>query len=72
MAAVTPQQGKRAARSPIQGLGVDSIKFTQGGLGLQVINILSMISVFVLAQNHANIARQPLSFNEASTAKLEL
>ena len=57
------------ARSSIQGLSVDSRTFTQGGLGLQV--ILNMMSVFVLAQNHANIAHQSLSFNEASTVKLE-
>ena len=69
MVAVTSQQGQRAARSSIQGLSVDSRMFTQGGLGLQV--ILSTTSVFVFAQNHANIARRSLSFNEASTVKLE-
>ena len=51
MVAVTSQQGQRAARSSIRGLGVDSGKFTQGGLGLQV--ILNTINVSVLAQNHA-------------------
>ena len=69
MVAVTSQQGQRAARSSIQGLSVDSRKFTQGGLGLQV--ILNTMSVFALAQNHTNIARQSLPFNEASTVKLE-
>ena len=69
MVAVTSQQGQRSARSSIQGLRVDSRKFTQGGLGLQV--ILNTMSVFVLAQNQANIARQSLSFNEASIVKLE-
>ena len=69
MVAVTSQQGQRAARSSIQGLSVDSRKFTQGGLGLQV--ILNTMSVFVLAQNQANIPRQSLSFNEASIVKLE-
>jgi len=29
------------------------------------------MSVFALAQNQANIPRQSLSFNEASTVKLE-
>ena len=69
MVAVTSQQGQQAARRSIQGLSVDSRKLTQGGLGLQV--ILSTMSVFVLAQNEANIPRQSLSFNEASTVKLE-
>ena len=42
-------------------------KCTQAGLGLQV--ILNTMGVFVLAQNEADIPRQPLSFNEESTAK---
>ena len=69
MVAVTSQQGQRAARTSIQGLSVDSRNVTQGGLGLQV--ILNTMSVFVLAQNQANIPPQSLSFNEASTVKLE-
>ena len=69
MVAVTSQQGQRAARSSIEGLSADTRMFTQGGLGLKV--LLNTMSVFVLAQNQANIARQSLSFNEASTVKLE-
>ena len=71
MVAVTSQQGQQAARPSIQGLSVDSRKLThdQGGLGLQA--ILNRMRVFVLAQNEANIPRQSLSFNEASTVKLE-
>ena len=69
MAAVTSQQGQQAARLSVQGLSVDSRKLTQGELRLQA--ILNTMSVFVLAQNEANIPRQSLSFNEASTVKLE-
>ena len=69
MVAVTSQQGQRAARSSIQGLSVDSRKFTQGGLGLQV--ILNTMSVFVLAKSEPSTGPQSLSFNEASTVKLE-
>ena len=69
MVAVTSQQGQQAARPSVQGLSVDSRKLTQGELRLPV--ILDTMSVFVLAQNQANIPRQSLSFSEASTAKLE-
>ena len=69
MVVMTSQQEQQAARPSVQGLSVDSRMFTQGELRLQV--ILNTMSVFVLAQNEANIPRQSLSFNEASTVKLE-
>ena len=62
-------QGYRAARPSIQGLSVDSGNVTEGELRLQA--ILNTMSVFVLAQNQANIPPRPLPFNEASTVKLE-
>ena len=71
MVAVTSQQGQQAARPSVQGLSVDSKKLTQGDSELRLQVILSTMSVFILAQNEANILRQSLSFNEASTVKLE-
>ena len=74
MVAVPLQQGKQSARPSARGPGVDAGVLTQGELGLQaILSTMSMTStVFVLAQNEANIPRQSLPFNEAIPVKIEL